>query len=162
MIQFLGMCLSQEKMWKSPKVQNWGRDVHQQDRCHHPKGAEPIQAQVHSLLLSFIFVVPAIVLYTSWWLNQLTGHCASDPLIDRNSRSQIKPDSVQETSESKDSSISPAENAAPKEEAGSTPDLGKHPPVFQFDNQMCLLGLNHYCCFSCEAWGIWYCIVIIA
>ncbi|KAF4096917.1 PHD finger protein 20b isoform X1 [Onychostoma macrolepis] len=42
---------------------------------------------------------------------------------DRNSRSQIKPDSVPETSESKDGLTSPAENAAPKEEAGSTPDL---------------------------------------
>uniref|UniRef100_A0A9J8BV63 PHD finger protein 20, b n=1 Tax=Cyprinus carpio carpio TaxID=630221 RepID=A0A9J8BV63_CYPCA len=42
---------------------------------------------------------------------------------DRNSRSQIKPDSVSETSDSKDGSTSPAENAAPKEEAASTPDL---------------------------------------
>ncbi|XP_052450199.1 PHD finger protein 20 isoform X3 [Carassius gibelio] len=54
--------------------------------------------------------------------NSSTGHCASDPLIERNSRSQIKPDSVPETSESKDGSTSPAENTAPKEEAGSTPD----------------------------------------
>lgn len=92
-----------------------------------------------TLLLSFIVVIPAAVLYASWWLNHLTGHCASDPLIDRNSRSQIKPDSVSETSDSKDGSTSPAENAAPKEEAGSTPDLGKHPPLFQFDHQMCLL-----------------------
>ncbi|XP_016348482.1 PHD finger protein 20-like isoform X2 [Sinocyclocheilus anshuiensis] len=45
---------------------------------------------------------------------------------DRNSQSQIKPvtsDSVPETLESKDGPTSHAENAAPKEEAGSTPDL---------------------------------------
>ncbi|XP_026114610.1 PHD finger protein 20-like isoform X1 [Carassius auratus] len=45
---------------------------------------------------------------------------------DRNSQSQIKPvksDSVPETSESKDGPTSHAENTAPKEEAGSTPDL---------------------------------------
>ncbi|KAI2649922.1 PHD finger protein 20 [Labeo rohita] len=45
---------------------------------------------------------------------------------DKNSRPQIKPvksDSVPEPSESKDSPTSPVENAAPKEEAGSTPDL---------------------------------------
>uniref|UniRef100_A0A8C1G7Y5 PHD finger protein 20, b n=1 Tax=Cyprinus carpio TaxID=7962 RepID=A0A8C1G7Y5_CYPCA len=47
---------------------------------------------------------------------------------DRNSRSQIKPDSVSETSDSKDGSTSPAENAAPKEEAGSTPDLAVKQP----------------------------------
>uniref|UniRef100_A0A9J7XL99 PHD finger protein 20, b n=1 Tax=Cyprinus carpio carpio TaxID=630221 RepID=A0A9J7XL99_CYPCA len=61
---------------------------------------------------------------------------------DRNSQSQIKPvksDPVPETLESKDGPTSHAENTAPKEEAGSTPDLGKRPPVFQFDNQMCLL-----------------------
>uniref|UniRef100_A0A673JDL0 PHD finger protein 20-like n=1 Tax=Sinocyclocheilus rhinocerous TaxID=307959 RepID=A0A673JDL0_9TELE len=45
---------------------------------------------------------------------------------DRNSQSQIKPvksDCVPETLESKDGPTSHAENAAPKEEAGSTPDL---------------------------------------
>uniref|UniRef100_A0A8C2DVL5 PHD finger protein 20, b n=1 Tax=Cyprinus carpio TaxID=7962 RepID=A0A8C2DVL5_CYPCA len=47
---------------------------------------------------------------------------------DRNSRSQIKPDSVSETSDSKDGSTSPAENAAPKEEAASTPDLAVKQP----------------------------------
>uniref|UniRef100_A0A8C1XL94 PHD finger protein 20, b n=1 Tax=Cyprinus carpio TaxID=7962 RepID=A0A8C1XL94_CYPCA len=47
---------------------------------------------------------------------------------DRNSQSQIKPvksDPVPETLESKDGPTSHAENTAPKEEAGSTPDLGK-------------------------------------
>ncbi|KTF71109.1 hypothetical protein cypCar_00045811 [Cyprinus carpio] len=45
---------------------------------------------------------------------------------DRNSQSQIKPvksDPVPETLESKDGPTSHAENTAPKEEAGSTPDL---------------------------------------
>uniref|UniRef100_A0A672QAT3 PHD finger protein 20-like n=1 Tax=Sinocyclocheilus grahami TaxID=75366 RepID=A0A672QAT3_SINGR len=50
---------------------------------------------------------------------------------DRNSQSQIKPvtsDSVPETLESKDGPTSHAENAAPKEEAGSTPDLAVKQP----------------------------------
>ncbi|XP_016116924.1 PHD finger protein 20-like [Sinocyclocheilus grahami] len=52
-----------------------------------------------------------------------TKRSRANSSTDRNSRSQIKADSVPETSESKDGSTSPAENAAPKEEAGSTPDL---------------------------------------
>uniref|UniRef100_A0A673J3C6 PHD finger protein 20-like n=1 Tax=Sinocyclocheilus rhinocerous TaxID=307959 RepID=A0A673J3C6_9TELE len=50
---------------------------------------------------------------------------------DRNSQSQIKPvksDCVPETLESKDGPTSHAENAAPKEEAGSTPDLAVKQP----------------------------------
>lgn len=68
------------------------------------------------------------------------------PLIDKNSPSQIKPvkTEVPETSESKDDPTSPAGNAAPTEEAGSAPDLGIHPSVFQFDNQRRLLRLHHY------------------
>uniref|UniRef100_A0A671KS61 PHD finger protein 20-like n=1 Tax=Sinocyclocheilus anshuiensis TaxID=1608454 RepID=A0A671KS61_9TELE len=57
-----------------------------------------------------------------------TKRSRANSSTDRNSRSQIKPDSVPETSESKDGSTSPAENAAPKEEAGSTPDLAVKQP----------------------------------
>uniref|UniRef100_A0A673J652 PHD finger protein 20-like n=1 Tax=Sinocyclocheilus rhinocerous TaxID=307959 RepID=A0A673J652_9TELE len=57
-----------------------------------------------------------------------TKRSRANSSADRNSRSQIKPDSVPETSESKDGSTSPAENAAPKEEAGSTPDLAVKQP----------------------------------
>uniref|UniRef100_A0A672M164 PHD finger protein 20-like n=1 Tax=Sinocyclocheilus grahami TaxID=75366 RepID=A0A672M164_SINGR len=57
-----------------------------------------------------------------------TKRSRANSSTDRNSRSQIKADSVPETSESKDGSTSPAENAAPKEEAGSTPDLAVKQP----------------------------------
>lgn len=66
-------------------------------------------------------------------VKHLTGHCVPDLLTDKNTQTQIKAvksDSVPETLENKDEKTSPAGKAAPAEEAGSTPDLGRNHSVF--------------------------------
>lgn len=77
----------------------------------------------------------SVVIFSLLWLKHALWHwpnklsasqdIVSGPLTDRNSRSQIKPaksDSVPETSDRKDSPSTPA---APTEQSGSSPDLGK-------------------------------------